>query len=312
MLSALAVFVMLMPSELCAQGLFERRMPERKLVRDGNKEFGKGDYGSSIGYYKEALERDENSFAARFNLGNAYLRDGKYKEAEETFRHIVNNNSYSDYQRAGTWYNLGNMYLEQAESEDVSDSRGQVRPDAGSDGRRDSLLKNSLEAYKASLRLNPSDRDAKYNYAYVKKLLEREQQNQNDDQNDQNNQNNQNNQGGQNDQNDNQNKDDNDRNNDDQNDQNDNRKDDKNNNGDNDNNDNNDNDNNNDNNNPNNDRENSDKKNDENGGDRPSGQSYMSPEQIESMLDAIQAQEDKTQDKLNEKRGVVVRGNKNW
>ena len=122
MLAALAVFVMLLPSELCAQGLFERRMPERKLVRDGNKEFGKGDYGSSIGYYKEALERDENSFAARFNLGNAYLRDGKYKEAEETFRHIVNNNSYSDYQRAGTWYNLGKMYLEQAESEDVSGS----------------------------------------------------------------------------------------------------------------------------------------------------------------------------------------------
>ena len=30
------------------------------------------------------------------------------------------------------------------------------------------------------------------------------------------------------------------------------------------------------------------------------------------MLDAIQAQEDKTQEKLKEKRGVVVRGRKNW
>lgn len=30
------------------------------------------------------------------------------------------------------------------------------------------------------------------------------------------------------------------------------------------------------------------------------------------MLDAIQAQEDKTQEKLKEKAGVAVRGNKNW
>ena len=31
------------------------------------------------------------------------------------------------------------------------------------------------------------------------------------------------------------------------------------------------------------------------------------------MLDAIQAQEDKTQDKLKEKaRGMVIRGRKNW
>ena len=32
----------------------------------------------------------------------------------------------------------------------------------------------------------------------------------------------------------------------------------------------------------------------------------------EQMLDAIQAQEDRTQDKLKEKQGVVVRGTKNW
>lgn len=30
------------------------------------------------------------------------------------------------------------------------------------------------------------------------------------------------------------------------------------------------------------------------------------------MLDAIQAQEDKTQEKVKEKQGVIVRGSKNW
>ena len=30
------------------------------------------------------------------------------------------------------------------------------------------------------------------------------------------------------------------------------------------------------------------------------------------MLEAIQAQEDKTQDKLKDKKGVIIRGGKNW
>ena len=49
--------------------------------------------------------------------------------------------------------------------------------------------------------------------------------------------------------------------------------------------------------------------------DRQPGQpreSGISPEEQERMLDAIQTQEDKTQEKLKEKAGVVVRGNKNW
>ena len=38
----------------------------------------------------------------------------------------------------------------------------------------------------------------------------------------------------------------------------------------------------------------------------------MTPEQQEALLQAMQAEEDKTQDKLKEKAGVVVRGSKNW
>ena len=39
----------------------------------------------------------------------------------------------------------------------------------------------------------------------------------------------------------------------------------------------------------------------------------MSDKQREQVLNAIQAQEDKTQEKLDEEaKGVVVRGRKNW
>ena len=50
-------------------------------------------------------------------------------------------------------------------------------------------------------------------------------------------------------------------------------------------------------------------KGDQQGQPTPSG---ISPQEQQQMLDAIQAQEDRTQDKLKEKQGVVVRGTKNW
>ena len=46
------------------------------------------------------------------------------------------------------------------------------------------------------------------------------------------------------------------------------------------------------------------------GGQRAEG--AMTPEQQEALLQAIQAEEDKTQDKLKEKAGVLIRGSKNW
>ena len=52
--------------------------------------------------------------------------------------------------------------------------------------------------------------------------------------------------------------------------------------------------------------------------DKQDNQNQNSPEEQisdreqQAMLDAIQAQEDKTQEKLKEKNGVIIRGGKNW
>ena len=44
-------------------------------------------------------------------------------------------------------------------------------------------MQEALEAYKNSLKLNPGDMEAKFNYAYTKKLLDRDRNNRNDDPN---------------------------------------------------------------------------------------------------------------------------------
>ena len=147
----------------------------------------------------------------------------------------------------------------------------------------------ALESYKQSLRLNPSDMEAKYNYAYTKRLLDENKDggggggDQNKDQNqDQDKDQNQNDQSQQNP--------------DQKGDQKDQKGDPKDQQGD--------------------QKQNpqegkGDKKDqgDQQGQPTPSG---ISPQEQQQMLDAIQAQEDKTQEKLKEKQGVVVRGKKNW
>ena len=58
--------------------------------------------------------------------------------------------------------------------------------------------------------------------------------------------------------------------------------------------------------------QNQDQNKDKPQGDKEQPQGGISPQEREAMLEAIQAQEDKTQEKVKEKQGVVIFGNKNW
>ena len=255
-----------------------QRMPERGLVRKGNRQFAKERYERSVDSYSEALKHDSTSFEARYDLAGAMFRTERYAEAEEALRRVVVDSLQSAEDRAEAYFNLGNAQFAQQK------------------------LQEALQSFRSSLILNPDDMEAKYNYAYTKKLLEQQQnQNQNQDQNQDQNQNNDQNQNGGG-QNNNEGGD----NNEDKNDQN---NDNKNNEGD-------------QNQDPN---QNQDQRQNPNGNDdkdgdgKPDNQSGQPPrsgmneEQQQQLLNAIQAQEDKTQDKLDEKaKGVIIRGKKNW
>ena len=207
------------------------------------------------------------------------FRTERYAEAEEALKMVVVDSLQSAEDRAEAYFNLGNAQFAQQK------------------------LQEALQSFRSSLILNPDDMEAKYNYAYTKKLLEQNQnqnQNQNQDQNqDQNKDQNQNGGGGQNDQNQNdQNNDQNDKNNNDNNNQGDQNQD--------------------PNQNPNQDPNKGNGNDDKDGDGKPDNQqqpprSGMNQEQQQQLLNAIQAQEDKTQEKLDEKaKGVVIRGKKNW
>ena len=252
---------------LTAAGVSAQQLPERSLVRKGTRQYHKGNYEQAISRYEEALKAAPGQFEATYDLGNALYKAERYDHAEQTMQQAAADSLRSDEERAEAFYNLGNAQFKQQK------------------------YKEALESYKQSLRLNPADMEAKYNYAYTKRLLDKDQNGgggggndqQNQDQNKDQNQNQNKDQNKDQNQNQDQNKDQNNRN--------------------------------------------QDKNQDRNGQQDPSQQdpskedpgqgqptpSGISPQEQEQMLDAIQAQEDKTQEKLKEKnKGVVLRGKKNW
>ena len=264
-------YVILLAALLAAVSALGQQMPERREVRKGNRLYNKGEYQQSIERYGRALMLDPASFEATYNLGNALSKAEMYDKAEQMQNRAAADTLRSDTERAEAYYNLGNTQFRQKK------------------------YREALESYKRSLLLNPDDREAKYNYAYTKHLLDDEQKNggggggdqnqQNKDQQNQQGQNNQNQQGqnNQNQQGQDQNKDQGQDNQDQNKDQGQGQPDGK-------------------------DGEQGEGEGE--GQPRPEG---ISPQEQEQMLDAIQAQEDRTQEKLKEKRrAMVVRSGKNW
>ena len=270
---------------LCATVASAQKMPERGLVRKGNRLFDKERYAQSADAYQHALQHDSTSFEARYNLGNTYIRQAM----ADTTAYDDPNSSQAKMSPGFITQAEGLLQAAAADSLRTADERADAYYNLGNSQFVQQKLQDALKSYRQSLVLRPDDMEAKYNYALTKKLLEQQQQQQqNNDQNQDQNQDQQNDQNQDQNQNqqDNQNQ---------QNDQNQNQD------------------------------QNQDQNKDNQGGGedekeqqppQPQGQkprSGMSEEQQQQLLNAIQAQEDKTQEKLDEKKkGILIRGKKNW
>lgn len=253
---------------LTCNAAFGQKYPERRHIRGGNKAYESQQFAEAERSYRQAQILDTTSVEAAFNLADAQYATEQFEAAENSLRQLSQNPRMTPEQAAKTYYNLGNAQFQQKK------------------------LQEALESYKQSLRLNPSDMEAKYNFAYTKKLIDQNKDQNQNDQNKDNKQNNDQNKNGGGNQNQNQNqppqkdqdKQNQDNNPDDQNGQNDDQS---------------------------------------QNGEQPEGEKpqpsegqpdkkEVSPE-TEAMLQAVQQAEDKTRDKVNEKKAVVVgRSGKNW
>ena len=230
--------------------------------------------------------------------GNRDYRKENYKEAEIEYRKAIVKDSLSvaaNYNLAADLYRQGNAQ----EAQKVLDRIKEVVPatDNASDyyyNLGDVAIANqdwqgAVNAFEQSLLRNPGDLDAKENYIYAKKKLEQQQQQQQQNQDNQNqDQNNQNRDQDQNQNND-QNKDDN--KNDDQQDQNKDQQDNQND--------------------QNNQKDQNKDQNQQDQGQQPK----ITPQAAQQMLQAIQAKEKETQDKVNKEKAKALQSrqkDRNW
>lgn len=231
--------------------------------------------------------------------GNRDFRKENFREAEIDYRKALVKDSMSvaaNYNLANTLYREGDFAQAQQALERVKDvapmsgSAADYYFNLGDAALQQKDYQKAVEAFGESLIRRPDDLQAKENFIYAKKMLQNQQQNQQNQNNDQNQDNQDQNQDQNNqDQNDDQNKDQNKDQNDDQDKNDDQNKDDQ-------------------------------QNQDQNGGqdkkEQPQGQQpKITPQAAQQMLQAIQAKEKETQDKVNKQKAEALKSRqkeKNW
>ena len=149
-----AVCVML----LVAVGM--QAQSDRQMIRQGNKQYRKGNVAEAEVSYRKAVERNERNPQANYNLGNALM--GQRKDS------------------------LAITQLEKAAKLETNPlRRAQAYHNMGVICQQHRMFGEAIEAYKEALRNNPTDNETRYNL----ELCKRQQQDQQQDQNQQNQQN---------------------------------------------------------------------------------------------------------------------------
>ena len=248
-------------------------------IYEGNIEVEDGALVAAEKSYRKALSLAPEAPTALHNLGNTHFLAEQYEEASQRFFQTQKfSSSKEDKQKA--FHNMGNVFMKKKE------------------------YQKAVEAYKNALRNNPFDDETRYNYALAKELLENEKPPEEQEQDDNKDQKDQQDQEKEDDQEKDQNDQEGDQENKDEQD-------------------------------PNKEgdegEENKDEGEPKNEGDQNKKEQdqqnkepekekqapkkgQLSPQQVQNLLDAMNNQEKKVQDKVNAKKvkGVPVRGKKDW
>jgi len=126
---------------------------ENPLLRQGNRQFEKGNFKEAEKDYRKALELNKESVKGQFNLGAAVYKNNSFEESAKIYGNLAGKNNDRELQ-SKIFHNLGNSYLQAKEYE------------------------KSIPAFKNALMNNPKDLDTKYNLEYAKMMLKKQQQQQ--------------------------------------------------------------------------------------------------------------------------------------
>ncbi|MBL17923.1 MAG: hypothetical protein CL848_03475 [Crocinitomicaceae bacterium] len=158
-------------SILQIQFVYAQSIESKIALKQGNNTYKKGNYKNSLDNYESSFSLDTSNINAIYNKGNAAFMNGDFEQARSNFNSYLSATKNKE-DKASAHYNIGNSYLTQYTKEAQNQSS---QPNG-------EYLQNAVEQYKAALRHNSNDEDARYNLSYAMKLLQQNKDQQNKDQ----------------------------------------------------------------------------------------------------------------------------------
>lgn len=122
-------------------------------ISKGNEYYLQLKFDLAEAQYRQALNSSPRNMEARYNLANALMQQKKFKEAIEYYTELAGAENMN--LRAAAHYNAGVSYTKQKD------------------------LPSSIESYKAALRINPTDKEARENLQKALSELKKQQDQQN-------------------------------------------------------------------------------------------------------------------------------------
>lgn len=146
-------------------GAFAQEGAVNNLIYEGNEKANDKEFLQAEVDYRMALSKAPERNEALHNLGNIHFENEHFDEASQRYFQAQKFAS-SKADKHLAFHNMGNVFMKKKD------------------------YAKAVEAYKNALRNNPTDDETRYNYALAKELLEKEkQQQQQDEQQDQDKQN---------------------------------------------------------------------------------------------------------------------------
>ena len=166
------VVVLVMMLFVGVESLSAQYHKERKLVREGNSSFEKNNYNTSYNRYNEALEHDATNYEALYNRANAYHHLRRTNPQDST---LTAETTFRHYEAIA------------ADTLLTKGQRAEVLRNLGESLFSEEKYEAALNAFRESLLLNPDDKETKYDYVLTKRIVDqkRQQPQQNNNQQDQ-------------------------------------------------------------------------------------------------------------------------------
>jgi Ca-activated chloride channel family protein len=126
---------------------------DRQMIRQGNKQYRKGNVAEAEVSYRKAVERNERNPQANYNLGNSLMAQRKDSLAITQLEKAAKLET-NPQRRAQAYHNMGVICQQHR------------------------MFGEAIEAYKEALRNNPTDHETRYNLELCKRQQKEQQQDQ--------------------------------------------------------------------------------------------------------------------------------------